>query len=146
MIRTDDVRARIEDQVAELAGRTRNAGEFSQLVEGNVFPADPQSAFVLPGPLGGGQSQAISGAFTQALRETVIVVLVVRVANDPTGSKGMDVLTPLIRAVIEALCGFSPPDAPGCFELGAGELVGAAQGRLIYHLEFALNDQLRIFS
>lgn len=146
MIRTDDVRERIEAEVSDLSGRVRNAGEFSQLVEGNAFPADTHSAFVLPGTLAGGASQAIVGMFQQALVERIIVVLVVRVANDITGAKGMDALTPLIRNVITALCGFSPGDAPGCLELAAGELVGAAQGRLIYHLEFALNDQLRIFS
>lgn len=146
MIRTDDVRVRIERTVPDLAGRVRNAGEFSQLVESSAYPAEAQSAFVLPGPLRGGPSQVMSGAFVQALSETIIVVLLARVPNDPTGAKGMDTITPLIRDVITALCGFQPSGAPGCFELSAGELVGAAQGRIIYHLEFALNDQVRIFA
>lgn len=145
MIRTDDVRERIEDMVPQLAGRMRNAGEFSQLVEGNAFPADTQSAFVLPGPIDGGPVSAMSSAFIQAMRETVIVVLVCRVANDVTGAKAMDTITPLIRGVVEAVCGWSPEDAIGQFALGSGELVGAVQGRLLYHLEFVLDDQLRIF-
>lgn len=147
MIRTDDVRDRIENKVALLQGRVRNAGEFTQLVESNAFPADPQSAFILPGPLRGGAVVAgMSGAFVQQLGETVIVVLVCRIANDATGAKAMDTLTPLIREVVEALCGWSPEGAIGTFALGAGELVGSAQGRVLYHLEFSLDDQLRIFS
>jgi hypothetical protein len=147
MIRTDDVRDRIEEQVSELQGRVRNAGEFTQLVESNAFPADPQSAFILPGPLRGGAVVAgMGGAFVQQIGETVIVVLVARAANDASGAKAMDTLTPLIRKVTEALCGWSPADAIGTFALGAGELVGSGQGRMLYHLEFVLDDQLRIFS
>lgn len=147
MIRTDEVRDRIEDKIPALAGKVRNAGEFSQLVESNQFPADLQSAFVLPGPLRGGAVIAgLGGAFVQAMGETIIVVLVCRVANDATGAKAMDTLTPLIRDVTTAICGWSPEDAVGLFALGAGELVGAAQGRVLYHLEFILEDQLRILS
>ena len=147
MIRTDAVRARLEDAVPELVGRVRNAGEFSQLVEGNAFPADVHSAFVLPGPIGGGPVVAgMAGAFVQAMRETVIVVLVCRVANDVTGAKAMDTITPIIRTVVAAICGWSPDAAIGLFALGSGELVGAAQGRLLYHLEFVLDDQLRIYT
>jgi hypothetical protein len=144
MIRIDDVRARIEARVPALAGKMGNAGQFSQLVERNQMPQHTSAGFVLPGGLQGGSVNAISGLFVQGFAETVIVVLASRVANDPTGERATDELTPLVRNVIEAVCGWGPADAPGIFTLGSGELVGTEAGTLVYQLNFLLSDQLRI--
>lgn len=144
MIRIDEVRARIEAQVPALAGKMGNAGQFALLVERNQMPQHSSAGFVLPGGLQGGATSAISGLFTQGFSETVIVVLASRVANDPTGERATDELTPLVRAVIEAVCGWGPDTAPGIFTLGSGELVGTQSGTLVYQLDFQLSDQLRI--
>ena len=144
MIRVDEVRERIEGRVPALAGQIGNAGEFAKLVEANQLPQRAKGGFVLPGSISGGSRQAISGMFTQAIAETVLVVLTVRVASDPTGQRALDEITPLVRDVVAAVCGYSPADAPGVFALARGELVGAAQGMLIYQLDFTLDDQLRI--
>jgi len=143
MIRIDDVRARIEGKVPALAGQIGNAGEFSKLIEAGQMQA-ARKAYVLPGALAGGARQAMSGMFTQALEETVLVVLSVRVASDPTGARALDEISPLVRDTVRAVCGWGPEDAPGVFALARGELVGAAQGMLIYQLDFTLDDQLRI--
>lgn len=144
MIRIDEVRARIEARVPALAGKIGNAGQFSLLVERNQMPQHSVAGFVLPGGLQGGQTNAVSGFFTQMFAETVIVVLAARVANDPTGERATDEISPLVRDVIAAVCGWGPDDAPGIFVLGTGELVGVQAGTLIYQLDFTLDDQLRI--
>lgn len=144
MIRIDEVRARIEGKVPALAGKVGNAGTFAQLVERNQMPQHSVAAFVLPGGLQGGAVGAVSGFFKQSFAENVIVVLAARVANDPTGERATDEITPLVRAVIEGVCGWGPDDAPGVFTLGSGELVGVQASTLIYQLDFTLDDQLRI--
>lgn len=144
MIRLDEVRERIEGLVTDLAGRLGYAGEFTSLIESNSMPQITPAGFVLPGMLSGGPADAATGIFRQNFRETVIVVLVVRVAGDVLGDGGVDELTPIIRGVVEAVCGWGPPDAPGVFVLGSGELVGSKDGCAIYQLDFNLDDQLRI--
>ena len=144
MIRVEDVSSRIEANVADLVGRMGFAGEFSDVIENNQLPQVTPAGFVLPGALQGGAATAATGIFRQDFRETVIVVLVVRVAGDALGGEGVDELAPIIRAVVQAVCGWGPDDAPGIFVLGGGELIGSKDGAVIYHLEFNLDDQLRI--
>jgi hypothetical protein len=144
LLRLDHVRARIEAQLPALAGNLGNAGDFAQLIERNQLPQYRHGGFVLPGRLAGGAARAMAGMFVQDLDETVSVVLVTRVQGDPSGGKALDEITPLVRAVIEAVCGWGPDDAPGVFTLVSGELVGSQGGALIFQLDFALSDQLRI--
>ena len=146
MIRLDDVRDRVKAQVEAFAPDSRmgNAAQFSTLVEGNQTPQQTPAAFVLPGPIQGGPVNAMTGAFVQDFRETVILVLFVKVAGDARGGRAIDEITPLIRAVVNAVAGWAPEDATGVFVLGSGELVGSQRGHLIYQLDFALEDQLRI--
>ncbi|MGB3165637.1 MAG: hypothetical protein WBA68_02560 [Alteraurantiacibacter sp.] len=146
MIRLDEVADRLQAEIEAFASDTRigNAAQFSTLVEKNQTPQVTPAAFVLPGPLQGGQAQAMTGAFVQNFSETVIVVLFVKVAGDARGGRAIDEITPLIRQVVEAVAGWAPEDAVGVFTLANGELVGSQRGHLIYQLNFALNDQLRI--
>lgn len=144
MIRVDEVRERIEARVPELTGQIGNAGEFAKVVEANQLPQRRKGAFVLPGALAGGSAEAMTGVFKQSFAEMIAVVLVVKVANDATGNRALDEITPLVRSVIQAVCGWGPETSPGVFKLSRGELVGAAQGTLIYQIDFTLDDQLRI--
>jgi len=144
MIRVDEVRARIEERVPALAGRIGTAGEFARLVGANQLPQQTPAAFVLPGALAGGAATAGTGLFRQSFAEGVNVVLVVRVAGDATGARGVDEITPLIRAVVTAVVGWVPDGALGTFVLGHGDLVGTEAGSLVYQLDFTLDDQLRI--
>lgn len=144
MIRLDEVRSRIEDLVPDLAHRIGFAGEFTRLVQDKAMPQSTPAAFVLPGILTGGTATAAAGIFRQDFREGVMVVLVVRVAGDIHGAGGVDELAPIIRSVVEAVCGWGPGDAPGVFVLGNGELIGSQDDCAIYHLDFNLDDQLRI--
>lgn len=146
MIRLDDVLARVKAVVPAFAADSRlgNAAQFSTLIEGNQTPQVTPAAFVLPGPLQGGAANAMAGAFVQDFRETVILVLFVKVAGDARGGRAIDEITPLIRQVVLAIAGWAPADATGVFVLASGELVGSQRGHLIYQLDFALEDQLRI--
>jgi len=144
MIRIDEVRARIEAQVPDLAGQLGNAGQFSQLIDNNRLPQRAKGGFVLPGSLSGGQVTSATGLFVQNFNETVMVVLFARVAGDPLGESGLDEISPLVRAVIEGVVGWGPDDAPGVFALSQAELVGSKDGALIYEIHFTLHDQMRV--
>lgn len=145
MIRVAEVAARIEAAVPALAGRLGTATQFSALVQRNQMPQQSPAGFVLPGAISGGNADAMTGVFRQAFDETVSVVLAVRSASDPTGAKAADELTPLIRAVVLAVCGWAPDDAVGVFALGSGDFVGFENGTFIYQIDFKLDDQMRIF-
>jgi hypothetical protein len=144
MIRLDDVRTRIEGAVPELAGRLGNAGDFANLVETSQLPQVTPAGYVLPGGIQGSEPDVTSGLFRQSFREVVSVILVSRVAGDPLSSKAIDELAPFVRTVVAAVCGWGPADAIGVFQLVQAELVGAKGGALIFQIDFALNDQLRI--
>lgn len=143
MLRVEEMRARLAAKVPEVAGNLGTAGEFAQLVERNQLPQWRIGAFVLPGALTGGLVRSASTTFIQDIDETIAVVLIVRVAADPTGGKALDEITPLVRAVVMGVVGWGPEDAPGIFELVRGELVGSQGGALIFQIDFKLSDQLR---
>ena len=143
--RIEEVKARIEAQVPDLAGELREAGEFAELIEKKRLP--PRTGgFVLPGGLRGGAADAATGLFRQAFDEIVKVVLVVRVAGDPLRAKAVAGLVPLVRATIDAVAGWAPDDAIGTFKLAQADLIGASGGALIFEIDFALDDQLRIMT
>ena len=144
MRRLDDVQARIEARVPALTGRIERAGAFSALIERGAMPQVTPAGYVLPGGLAGGAIASASSLFIQGVRETVLVVLAVRVAGDATGGAAVDEATPLVGAVIEAVAGWGPDDAPGVFALGQAELVGSQAGLMLFQIDFSLEDQLRI--
>lgn len=144
MIRIAEVMARINAQVPELSGRVENAGRFAEIVERNQVPQVTPAAFVLPAGLAGGKAEAGAGLFIQSFRETVSVVLFVRVAGDPTSARAIDEATPILRKVVTGVVGWAPADAIGIFVLSQAELVGATRGVLTFQVDFELDDQLRI--
>ncbi len=120
MIRLDEVRARIEVRVPELVGRLGHAGDFAKVVEKHQLPQITPAGFVLPGGISGGKAEAMAGAFIQSFVERVLVAVVIRTAGDPLESKAIDEAAPIVRAVILAVAGWGPEDAPGIFRAGAG--------------------------
>ncbi|MBN9504921.1 MAG: hypothetical protein J0I69_02750 [Altererythrobacter sp.] len=144
VLRLDAVRERVEALVPDLAGRLGNAGDFANLVERNQLPQVTPAGYVVPGGLRGLAADAATGLFRQHFQEIVSVVLVCRVAGDPLHARAIDAATPLVRATLEAVLGWAPDDAIGVFELVQAELVGAKDSALVFQIDFALNDQLRI--
>ena len=144
MIAVEDVRDRIIGRVPQLAGRMAFASDFGRLMATGHAPQMTPAGYVLPGVMRGGAVTAITGLFRQDLTSGVKVVLFFRVAGDPLGDKGRQEAEPLFRAVIENVVGWCPPGAMGALALVSAELVGSADGCLVFEIDFAVMDQLRI--
>lgn len=139
----DPVITRLKAEVSDLQGRVEGAAEFAALMQRGSVPQGPVSTFVLPLGLQGGAADASAGLFTQSLRETIAIVLVLN-AVDGMGAKVLARLDQLVKQIIEAVAGWDPEDAVGVFEFVRGNLITPGTGRIAYQLEFAINDQLRI--
>ena len=140
----DDVIARIAARVSDLAGRVRGAAELSALVKRNALPNETPFAFVLPLGLHGGDDEVATGLFRQSVDDTIAVVLLVEAAGDVAGEKALPSIDTLVHAIMEALCGWSPANAFGVFRLVRGSLLSLNAGTVIYQIDFAIQDQLRI--
>lgn len=140
-----DLAARIADTVDGLSGRVQAAAELAELVRRKALPQASPFAFVLPlGLAGRSDGDAMAGAFTQMLDELFGVVLFVRTAGDVTGGKALPSIDELVWAVIAAVAGWGPDDVPGVFRVARGQLLSADAGAVIYQLDFALQQQVRI--
>lgn len=138
------VLARIEAACPVLAGRIGTALQLADAMARNALPQITPAAFLLPLGLRGGQVDAAAGMYRQAVDRFLGVVLVVRSAADPLGSRMVDELDALIDGVIGAIAGWGPDDVPGVYRLARGELASLAGGAATYQLDFSLDDQLRI--
>lgn len=133
-----------------LGGRIEPAASLSDLMARNQLPQVTPAAFVLPLALRGGRADAAANLYRQQLVEMLGIVLILRTAGDATGGRGTDRLTSLRNDVIRRIVGWSPPshwrddEAIGVFTFARGELVSLSTGALVYQIDFALEDQLRI--
>ncbi len=140
----DDVIALIEAHVADLAKRVEGAAELSGLVKQNALPPVTPAAFVLPLGLRGSEPDASAGLFRQTYDEVVGVVLVIEAPGDATGRAALPTMHALAMQVVLAVCGRAPSDQVGVFRLLRGALISLSAGTIIYQLDFAIQDQLRI--
>jgi hypothetical protein len=128
-----------------LTGRVHSAAMLSDLLARNALPQVAPAAFVLPLGFRCSKPDVSAGLYRQSIEHLVGVLLVVRSASDATGAAGLVDLDPLIKAVIEKVAGWVPgEDAIGEYFCVRGELVGMPAGTLLYQLDFAIEDQLRI--
>lgn len=134
---------RLVDQVPELARRIDGAAEFERLVTSREAPSAPLSAFLVPSGLQGGAVSASTGFFTQALRESIAVILVFR-THSATGGRDLPGMRDTIMAVINALCGWAPSDETGVFQLARAALLTLQRGSAFYQIDLTITDQLRI--
>ncbi len=139
----DELIARISSRVPDLAGRTSAAADLAALMAANALPPAPVAAFVLPLALQGGHPAAATGLFVQEVEEVVAVLLVFRTAGS-TGERALPRLREVIAGVAAALAGWAPDEVPGVFRLVRGGMVRMSEGALVYQLDFAITDQLRI--
>lgn len=136
--------AELVGSVPPLAGRVHSAAKLAQLrQQGQLLQACP-AAFVLPTGLRAGRPDAAAGLFRQPVEWFESVVLAVRAAGDATGAAALAQIEPLIIATIEAVAGVEHPDRFGTYALASGDLLSLDAGLLIYQLDFAIEDQLRI--
>jgi len=145
----DAVKARIAD-VPGIAGRIQPAASLAEVLARKLAPQGGDSAYILPLGLRGGTEQAMAGLYVQDFAETLGVVLMLAAVGDATGARTADRLVPMRNAVIRRIVGWSPPSdwAEGetvtHFRLARGELLSLSAALLIYQIDFALSDQLRI--
>ena len=134
---------RLKERVTRLQGRVEGATSLVQLMAQNGLPQHGPAARVISAALQGGEASAATGFFTQAFTETVSVFLVFRNVQGSGGNE-LDLFDEVKWAVIKPLCGWAPDDAVGVFRLANGQVRNMAQGTLIYQIDFAIGDQLRI--
>lgn len=144
----ETVKAWLAD-VPALGGRIEPAGKMSDAIARNALASVGTSCFVLALGLRGGAADAASGLFRQEITEVLGLVLVMRAAGDATGARSADPLRDLRNDVIARIVGKEAPsdwggETIGVFRLSRGELRSMNAGTLIYQLDFAIDDQLRI--
>lgn len=130
--------------VPALTGRVHSAAKLAQLRQQGQLPQVCPAGFVLPTGLRAGRADAAAGLFRQPVEWFESVVLAVRAADDATGARALAQIEPLIIATIEAVVGVEHPDRLGVYVLASGDLLSLDAGLLIYQLDFAIEDQLRI--
>ena len=138
----DALITRLKAQVNQLR-TVEDAASLSVLVKNGTLPQQTPAAYVIPVGLVGGQGQSSSGLYTQILTE-VFGVIVAFNTHSGTAAGKMGTLDTLLRDVIAAVAGWGPEQAVGVFELRRGNLLSMNAGAVIYQLDFAINDQLRI--
>ncbi|KQZ14304.1 hypothetical protein ASD44_09635 [Mesorhizobium sp. Root554] len=138
---------RLDATVPSLARRVEGAAELAELVRRKALPQASPFAFVLPtGLVARAEGDSGTGVFTQMVDEVFAVVLFVRASGDITGGKALPAIDALVWAVIGAVCGWGPDEAIGVFQLRRGQLLSAEAGAVIYQLDFALQQQVRIIA
>lgn len=135
--------ARLKERVPDLSGRVEAALSLADLMAQGRLPETTPAAHVLSVGLVGKPADAAAGLFRQAFDEVFGVVLTFR-NNTPTARKGFDCVEEIKRAVIEAVAGWSPEGVLGTFALARGTQVSFTAGTLVYQIDFAIGDQLRI--
>jgi hypothetical protein len=141
----DDVIQRLKELVPQLATRVEGAAHLAQLMAANQLPQHSPAANVIASGLSGGAPDAAAGLFRQPFDETVTVYLTFRNVQG-AGGNALDLFDEVKWAVIKALCGWAPADTVGVFRLVRGQVVSMTTGTLLYQIDFAIGDQLRIAS
>ncbi|MEM9968489.1 MAG: hypothetical protein AAF755_10345 [Pseudomonadota bacterium] len=140
----DTVKERIEDYVPELRHRVEGGASFAALMQSGHRPQSPVQAYVLyAGVAARGTPPLGAGYFAQNIRESINVVLMVN-SSAPEAQRALDLLRPINDAILQALCGWAPGDEVGVFELVRAEVVSFQKSLLIWNIDLAINDQLRI--
>lgn len=140
---------RLKETVRHLEGRVEGAADLVQIRAENRLPQSPVAAHVVANGLTGGAPSAGAGAFIQNFDETVSVLLTFR--NLQGLGRGLDLYDTVKWAVITALCGWAPTgqagdETVGVIRLARGQVLSQDAGTLIYQIDFAVGDQLRIFT
>jgi hypothetical protein len=139
----EDVIARLRDQVTALRS-VEGAASLAALMQSNAMPQQTPAAHVITLGMHGGAAEAMAGAFIQSFDETVGVVLTFR-TDSQTGARAAGEINVVVRDVIDAVAGWAPTDAMGQFRMARANLVNMSRGTVIYQIDFAISDQLRIF-
>lgn len=138
-----DIIARLIARVPEFGGRIEGAMELADMIARKALPQVTPAAHVVPLGMQGGVANSANIFFTQEFDEAIGVLISLRTYT-ATGGKSADLLETLKLAVISALAGWGPDTAVGVFRLLRGQLVSMEAGTVVYQIDFAMMDQLRI--
>ena len=140
----DAVASRIDNQVTALKGAIQYIADLASLVASNAMPQREVTAFVVPLGFDAGDGQSAVNAHTQMLNRAVGVVLAIKALGDARAQRAVPTIDTLETAVIRAVAGWAPDDVAGVFNVLRGRLVSVESGLVLYQIDFALKDQLRI--
>jgi hypothetical protein len=142
-MQVDAVIARLSVRAPDLRS-VEGVAELAALIETKALAQQQGVAgYVIPTGLRGGRVTSASALFVQEVSESVSVLLSMRNAGR-TGGKALLEVGPHITAVLDALCGWGPDDAPGVLQLVRAGGVSLDKGTFTYLIEFSIADQLRI--
>jgi hypothetical protein len=139
-----EVATRISSEVAALKDRVEYVAALAALAAEGAMPQREVAAFVVPMGFDSRGAQAVVGMYTQAIVDTVGVVLCVKAFGDASAKRALVTIDALVDDVTKAVAGWSPGATAGVFEATRGRLVSVTKGLVIYQLDFSLLDQLRI--
>lgn len=134
---------RLKAEVTQF-GAVELLADLATLVKENALPQQDVSAFVVPLGFDDRGGRSASGIYTQMIATTIGVIVCVKSYGDAAGASKLPALDQLVSAVVDTLAGWAPDDVVGVFEVLRGRLLSVTSGLMIYQVEFALTDQLRI--
>lgn len=137
-----DVKTRIET-VAGLRG-VDEAADLAAMIESGQLPQQTPWAYVLPLGFNGGAGDAVTGLFRQPYELVIGIVLVIQALDDAKGRKALATIDGIEQLLLAKICGWAPESAIGVFRALRGRLLSVAGGLVIYQIDFALQNQLRI--
>ncbi|MGV8949690.1 MAG: phage tail terminator protein [Cypionkella sp.] len=143
MLAMKEIIERLQALVPEL-GKVEGAIELAALMASKPQAHAKPRAHVVPMGLKGGALDNGTGDFTQAIDVAFTVFLTFSAVADPRGQKAAVDVHALQTSVLEALCGWGPEDAVGVVRLLRAAPIDLRPGALVYAIEFAIQDQLRI--
>jgi hypothetical protein len=142
----DSVAQRIGDTVPALTGCIEFIADLAALIAAGAMPQREVCAFVVPLGFDDRGGDAAVNAVTQMLAESVGVVLAIKALGDAKARRALPTIDVLSQSVIAAIVGWAPDDVTGVFRVLKGRMVSADKGLVLYQLDFAVLDQLRIVS
>jgi hypothetical protein len=144
--------SRLKDMVPDLRS-VEGAVELAALMASKPQAGAGIVAHVIATGLRGSAADASAGAFVQEVEEIVAVILTISAPGDRKGAKAGDQLGAIVACVILALAGWAPDstwepegETVGVFRLARAAVQRMEPGLIVYAVEFAITDQLRIYA
>ena len=143
MLAMQDIIDRLKAEVPAL-GAIEGAIELAALLDSKPQAHAKPRAHVVPMGLKGGALQNGTGDFSQDIDVAFTVFLTFSAVADRRGQKAAVDVHALQTLVLAALCGWAPEEAVGVVRLLRAAPIDLRPGVLVYAIEFAVQDQLRI--
>lgn len=139
-----DFKARMAPPAVDGLLGVDEAADLAALIAAKQLPQRSPWAYVLPIGFDGGAPDAAAGLYRQPFNSVIAVVLVIQALDDPKARAALATIDGLQQLLLARICGWAPASAIGVFRALRGRLVSVASGLVIYQIDFALQDQLRI--